>query len=151
MLLEGLWSHEAEKLGVDRNERELCVIGSTSVMDELKSLSAIRKESLFRLSLFIILSFSILILKNVNIFQLSNSISLNLSNRSVEIDQRYVSLCVTFRGGSRTAATSKMEHFAIIVSSLQSLTIITKRSILDVLAVLDPPLTLSRKPSKLIM
>ena len=57
ILLEGLWSREAEKLGVDRNEGEFCVTGSTSVTNELKSLSAIRKESLFRLSLFIILSF----------------------------------------------------------------------------------------------
>ena len=38
------------------------------------------------------------------------------------------------RGGSRTAATSKMELFVI--------TIITKCSILDVAAVLDPPLNL---------
>ena len=44
------------------------------------------------------------------------------------------------RGGSRTAATSKMERFVIIVNGLQPLTIITKRSILDVAAALDPPL-----------
>ena len=44
------------------------------------------------------------------------------------------------RGGSRTAKTSKMEYFVIIVDGLQPLTIITKRSILDVAAVLDPPL-----------
>ena len=44
------------------------------------------------------------------------------------------------RGGSRTAATSKMEHFVIIVNSWKPLTIITKSSILDVAAVLDPPL-----------
>ena len=44
------------------------------------------------------------------------------------------------RGGSRTAATSKMERFVIIVNSWKPLTIITKRSILDVAAVLDPPL-----------
>ena len=36
-----------------------------------------------------------------------------------------------FRGGSRTAATSKMEHFAIIVKGWKPLTIITKSSILD--------------------
>ena len=46
------------------------------------------------------------------------------------------------RGGSRTAATSKMECFVIIVNGFQPLTIITKRSILDVAAVLDPPLSL---------
>ena len=41
-------------------------------------------------------------------------------------------------GGSRTAATSKMEHFVIIVNGWKPLTIITKSSILDVAAVLDP-------------
>ena len=35
-----------------------------------------------------------------------------------------------FRAGSRTATTSKMEHFVIIVNGFQSLTIITKRSII---------------------
>ena len=44
------------------------------------------------------------------------------------------------RGGSRTATTSKMERFVITVNGFQPLTIITKRSILDVAAVLDPPL-----------
>ena len=44
------------------------------------------------------------------------------------------------RGGSRTAATSKMELFVIIVNGWKPLTIITRRSILDVAAVLDPPL-----------
>ena len=44
------------------------------------------------------------------------------------------------RGGSRTAATSKMERFVIIVNGWNALTIITKRSILDVAAVLDRPL-----------
>ena len=47
-----------------------------------------------------------------------------------------------FRGGSRTTATSKMERFVIIVNGFQPLTIITKRSILYVAAVLDPPLYL---------
>ena len=44
------------------------------------------------------------------------------------------------RGGSRTVATSKMERFVIIVNGWKPLTIITKRSILDIAAVLDPPL-----------
>ena len=43
------------------------------------------------------------------------------------------------RGVSRTAATSKMERFVIIVNGFQLLTIISKRSILDVAVVLDPP------------
>ena len=33
-----------------------------------------------------------------------------------------------------------MKHFVIIVNGFQSLTIIKKRSILDVVAALDPPL-----------
>ena len=44
------------------------------------------------------------------------------------------------RDGSRDAATSKMERFVIIVNGWKLLTIITKRSMLDVAAVLDPPL-----------
>ena len=42
--------------------------------------------------------------------------------------------------GFRTAATSKMELFVIIANGFQPLTIITKCSILDGAAVLDPPL-----------
>ena len=53
-----------------------------------------------------------------------------------------LSLYRDLRGGSRNAATSKMERFVIIVNGFQPLTIITKRSILDVAAVLDPPLDL---------
>ena len=47
-----------------------------------------------------------------------------------------------FRDRSRTASTPKMELFVIIVNGWKPLTIITKRSILDVAAVLDPPLLL---------
>ena len=39
-------------------------------------------------------------------------------------------------------STSKMEHSVIIVNDWKLLTIITKSSILDVAAVLDPPLIL---------
>ena len=49
------------------------------------------------------------------------------------------------RGGSRAAATSKMERFAIIYNCWKPLTIITKRSILDVAAALDPPLNLEAR------
>ena len=44
------------------------------------------------------------------------------------------------RGGSRTAATSKVELFVVIVNCWKPLTIMTKSSTLDVTAVLDPPL-----------
>ena len=47
------------------------------------------------------------------------------------------------RGGSRTAAISRMERFVIIVNGWEPLTIITKHSILDVAAVLDPSLITS--------
>ena len=47
---------------------------------------------------------------------------------------------IVARGGSRVAATTKMERFVIIFNGIQPLTIITKHSILDVVAVLDPPL-----------
>ena len=47
---------------------------------------------------------------------------------------------INVRGGSRAAATFKMERFVIIVNGFHPLTIITKRSILNVAAVLDPPL-----------
>ena len=47
-----------------------------------------------------------------------------------------------FRDGSRTAATSKVELFVIIVNNWKPLTIITKSSTVDVAAVLVPPLML---------
>ena len=47
---------------------------------------------------------------------------------------------VIYRGGTRAATTSNMECFVIIVNGFQPLTVITKHSILDVAAVLDPPL-----------
>ena len=51
------------------------------------------------------------------------------------------SICTSARSGSRAAATSKMERFVIIVNGWKLLTIITKHSILDVAAALDPPLS----------
>ena len=49
---------------------------------------------------------------------------------------------VKLRGGSRAAARSNMQCFVIIVKGFQPLTVITKHSILDVAAALDPPLRL---------
>ena len=48
-------------------------------------------------------------------------------------------------GGSRAPATSKMERFVIIVNGFQTLTIITKRSILDVAVALDPPMRVNER------
>ena len=42
-----------------------------------------------------------------------------------------------------TAATSKMEHFVIIVYGWKPMTVVKKSSTLDIAAVLDPPLSLS--------
>ena len=47
------------------------------------------------------------------------------------------------RGGSRAAATSKMERFMIKVNGWKPLTSTTKHSILDIAAVPDPPLIIS--------
>ena len=47
-------------------------------------------------------------------------------------------------GGYRTAATSKVKLFVIIVNVWKPLTIITKSSTLDVAAVLDPPLRMEK-------
>ena len=53
-------------------------------------------------------------------------------------------------GGFRTAATSKIQLFAITVNSWKLLTIITKGAILDVTAILNLPLILSLVDSKYV-
>ena len=66
----------------------------------------------------------------------------NLVNNKINYYSRDIlSNQMSVRGGSKIAAPSKMERFVIIVNGFQSLTIITKSSILDVAAVLDPPLS----------
>ena len=69
-----------------------------------------------------------------------------LYRNSFSASKRVMSECLlvpfTFRGGSRAAITSKMQCFVIIVNGSKPLTIITKHSILDVAAALDPPLAL---------
>ena len=54
---------------------------------------------------------------------------------------------IIFRVRSWIAATSKMERFVLIVNGLKLLTIITKFSILDVAAIIDPHLILLLKSS----
>ena len=88
------------------------------------------------------------------IFLLIRSIDgLNIVNSYNEFDQCFMEIypqelqlykqnsTSEIRGRFRTAASSKMGHFVIIVNGFRPLTIITKSSILDVAAVLDPPLT----------
>ena len=54
--------------------------------------------------------------------------------------KKIIDIIIHSRGRSRTAVTSKMEHFVIIVNAWKPLSIITKSSILAVAAVLDRPL-----------
>ena len=54
---------------------------------------------------------------------------------------------IPIQSGSRTAASIKMEGFVIIVNGWKPLAIITKRSILDVAAVLDLRLSLHNRSS----
>ena len=56
---------------------------------------------------------------------------------------RLLSKITKIRGGSGAAASSKMERFVITVNGFHPLTIITKHSILNVAAVLDPPLKIT--------
>ena len=51
-------------------------------------------------------------------------------------------------GGSRTDATSKMARFEIIVNGWKPLNFIAKCSIVDVAAVLDPPLNMVKQSIK---
>ena len=72
--------------------------------------------------------------------KMTNLICKRLSKASCNVMHAKGDPYVIIRGGSRAAAASQMEHFMIIVNGFQLLTIITKRSILDVAAALDPPL-----------
>ena len=67
----------------------------------------------------------------------SSLATLSLFKQKQKIQKRMI------RGGSRAAATSKIECFVIIVNGLQPLTIITRRSILDVATALDPLLMIT--------
>ena len=72
--------------------------------------------------------------------KMTNLICKRLSKASCNVMHAKGDPYLIIRGGSRAAAASKMERFMIIVNGFQLLTIITKRSILDVAAALDPPL-----------
>ena len=80
---------------------------------------------------------------------LATSLSNSINNREALSSQHFVCFAsqkkdlyynAMTRGGCRASETSKMECFVITVNGLKPLTIITKRSILDVAAVLDPRL-----------
>ena len=81
---------------------------------------------------------------------LLTSNNLDLIRRIMEINrcvpdylQQYIMMLIS-RGGFRAAETSKMECFVMIVSGWKPSIIITKNSILDVAAALDPPLMRGR-------
>ena len=73
------------------------------------------------------------ILPTIAIFFMSNA-------RKIKGVREFKIKLYEYRGRSRAVATSKMERFVIIVNRWKPLTIITKRSILDVAAALDSPL-----------
>ena len=62
------------------------------------------------------------------------------STTTTETNKVSMNFRSVIRGVSRTAATSKIELFVIIVNGFQRLTIITMCSIMDVAVDLDPPL-----------
>ena len=64
----------------------------------------------------------------------------NSGQNFLDIEKHFTNQNFRHRGGSRTAAISKVQPFVILVNGFQPLTIITKSSTLDVAAVLDPPL-----------
>ena len=57
---------------------------------------------------------------------------------------------MNFRGGSRATVSSKMERFVILFNGFQPLTIITKRSILEVVTALGRMLWLEISTSNKI-
>ena len=97
-------------------------------------------------------------IRNKTIFYLSRANLKNNNNKKLKLDltknrykiftkaietvKSYGNVSYAIRGGSRTAVTSKMERFVMIVNGWKPLTILTKRSILNLAAVLDPPLVM---------
>ena len=81
-------------------------------------------------------------------YQSSPTTSLDVFNKNDYMWHALRLGVTSIRGRSRAAATFKMECFVIIVNGFQPLTIITKRSILDVAVALDPPLGLITKCRK---
>ena len=71
----------------------------------------------------------------------------NLIHRRQVAGYPIATQCCICRSGSRADATSKMECFVIIVNGWKPLTIVTKHSILDGAAALDPPLIWYRDQS----
>ena len=62
----------------------------------------------------------------------------------VRIQYIYINILVTaIRGASKTAATSLMRLFLVIVNELQPLTIVAKSSFSDIAAVLDLSLSIT--------
>ena len=121
------------------------LLSSKSFLPAILPLKSSKMSTFFLRSLNFSLQFLVFLFENIICFA-TQKISYHLYKGVIaRICSSFVCFfcyyCV-FRGGSRTAATYKMERFVIIVNGWKPLTIITKRSILDVAAVLDPPLVL---------
>ena len=80
----------------------------------------------------------------ISLVSFNNSFLANLSQiinfQHVSFTYAHMQRRTNARSGSRTAATSKMEHFEIIIKGWKPLTVFSKSSILDAVAVLDAPL-----------
>ena len=73
-------------------------------------------------------------------FQPSSSTNVKRSDCGSSAHLQLINFYIFLKNKDEFAATSKMKRFVISVNGCQPLTIITKRFILDVAAVLDPPL-----------
>ena len=108
----------------------------------LKNFAALTRKYLSQVLSFVLLSVNLL-KKELNCGYFFAYLAIFFWTYSL---QHLWSTASVFRCGCRTATSSKMELFVIIVDSFQPLTIITKSSILDVAAALDPALLfISRK------
>ena len=84
-------------------------------------------------------------LKNNNNKKLKLDLTKNrykIFTKAIETVKSYGNVSYVIRGGSRTTVTSKMERFVMIVAGWKPLTILTKRSILNLATVLDPLLVM---------
>ena len=130
---------------------ELLHLPTTELGMKLKGIFFAIQDTIFLLH---ILTFSMKLI--LIFFSHSKYLEYILQNFICKIDklsstEMITSSFIKIRGGSRTAATSKMEHFVIIVNGWKPLTIITKSSIFDVAAVLDPPLKIVNRDKILML
>ena len=123
-----------------KTERELSTNGITEFLIYLSYIF----ENAFRLIIGYVqrykcLDMSFLIFFHVVIIVLVVCVQIKI--KSIHQSQRRIQDCCNIQGGALVIiVTSTMERFMIIVNGWKKLTIIPKRTSVDVAAVLDPPL-----------